>query len=777
MRFNCDLLKQLFFVVLLWTGFVEAENLTFTFNQTSTQNCCELKKNLTFNQIKIQNKGDQPLLNFYLTTNHNAYDFKIRTLSPQCFEYISQKESVFFNTEAKLDYPQWDNHTPSDHEAVAQDPLLFLRRHGFSETEIGKAAYAYAELDFFNFTPSKKHYGEQANLFYDLFPQEELIYKIDSSTRLYTISQKVNLSQRSLEFTYKAPFPIICIENQSSQPIHLSNIGITLETQEVHQLSEPLNLLNISTSQPTQGVVKVFSIAPLCTFPALDLNPQGISLNAQNSTTIEVAYEEMETNDQPLLIGQIETIENDRFLDFYLSTDLCYEKISWQIASHSEFLANTIELHHEEVDTKQVRLTAFSESFLNPAQTYYFRLRGYQNKEWTQWSSALPFRVEKPLPPLNPSFHKETNGEFDLTWDPPSDQPLTYWIYGSNAIDFIPSLYFAQELKGVDEKGGNQVYQQNDNLIIKTTSNHVTLEHPLPFYRIIAEHNGHFSLPSPLIYLYDQQLCLPRTCLKITKSPLQQASRKSIQPVYPNSQADLIPLYTPAPHIHPHVWAYVQPYLLPENHPAKYKLDRIFTRTRATLNAASLQQAGFNNNVAGLYSGAVVTTHPKIKGYFIKLFTDDCPQRLDWKQWTTRIQGAQSIKKAIVQKGYHKMFKVPQKWIYPLPPEPSPPLGHHRHDFILIAEEMDILPTRENYSRWRKKMTPKLLEAFYTLVKEEGLSDSVYAFNLPFCYDGKLAFIDTEHHHEWPVYFQRTLKYLSESMGQYLAEIDARGGP
>lgn len=73
-------------------------------------------------------------------------------------------------------------------------------------------------------------------------------------------------------------------------------------------------------------------------------------------------------------------------------------------------------------------------------------------------------------------------------------------------------------------------------------------------------------------------------------------------------------------------------------------------------------------------------------------------------------------------------------------------------------------------------MTPKLLEAFYYLVKSEGLSDSVYAFNLPFCRDGKLAFIDTEHHHEWPVYFQRTLKYLSEPMQKFLTELDAKNG-
>jgi hypothetical protein len=234
--------------------------------------------------------------------------------------------------------------------------------------------------------------------------------------------------------------------------------------------------------------------------------------------------------------------------------------------------------------------------------------------------------------------------------------------------------------------------------------------------------------------------------------------------------------YEKSPYVSSEVWEYVKHFLLPSNHPVKAKLDKIFSASRVTLNEYSLMQAGFERSNVRKFSNNIVSKHPELPGYLVKLFTDEQDIE-DYAPLICRIDGAQYIRNEIKAHGYEDMFSVPNKWIYPLPSEPSPPEGYHRKNFILVVEDMKIYRKSKNYLRWKEKMTPKRADAMYVLLQNVGLIDSIYPFNLPFCEDGRQAFIDTEHHHKWPVRFQLMLQFFSPEMEQHWRIIVGNGGP
>lgn len=231
-----------------------------------------------------------------------------------------------------------------------------------------------------------------------------------------------------------------------------------------------------------------------------------------------------------------------------------------------------------------------------------------------------------------------------------------------------------------------------------------------------------------------------------------------------------------SPYISAEIWQKVQPYLILEKHPIKTKLDQLFRAKRITMSSSTLASAGFVHVRPRKYSRCVVTTHPLLKGYIIKLFLDTQASQCDWQKFISRAQGAQSVQEAINRLGYGSMFKVPKKWIYPLPADPAPHPALHRKNFILVEEDMKIVSDKENRLRWMNDhyMTKERLTAYYTLIKEQGLTDCIHCNNVPFCKDGKMAFVDTEFHHEPYVDARNVAKYLTPNGKQIWAEIIAK---
>lgn len=210
------------------------------------------------------------------------------------------------------------------------------------------------------------------------------------------------------------------------------------------------------------------------------------------------------------------------------------------------------------------------------------------------------------------------------------------------------------------------------------------------------------------------------------------------------------------------VWESVFPYLLPVDFPIKEHLDALFSSKRVTESFDSLKEAGFTNAVPRRRTFIIVTKHPDFPGYVFKLFVDEQPyhkNKPEHKWWIDRIDGVQRIQEIIDQQDWNEFFKTPKKWIYQLPDYPSPPQGLTRKNFILIEEDMQILDLQSNEEAW-KNISFDLLEKVYFIVETAGLRDSKID-NIPFSYDGKLSFLDTQEINKWPVAYHRIARFLS----------------
>lgn len=227
--------------------------------------------------------------------------------------------------------------------------------------------------------------------------------------------------------------------------------------------------------------------------------------------------------------------------------------------------------------------------------------------------------------------------------------------------------------------------------------------------------------------------------------------------------------YVCHPYVPQSIWSHLEPYFLPVNHPIKRRLDRFFEKQRATQSAKTFEEAGFGKPKMRQPTNILVGKHPLFPGYVFKVFLDTQPPVIEWDNWIKRIEGARAIQNCLSRYQF-RHFRVPQKWIYPLPENPSPPLSshYHRKNFILIAEDMHILSSKQNLKAFKKKISRQILDELYVILTEEGLIDSVYPSNIPFTEEGDLAFIDTEHHHsDADIPYHKLTPFLSTDMQKY----------
>ena len=234
--------------------------------------------------------------------------------------------------------------------------------------------------------------------------------------------------------------------------------------------------------------------------------------------------------------------------------------------------------------------------------------------------------------------------------------------------------------------------------------------------------------------------------------------------------------YVRNPYVSEDLWDALVPYFLPTDSPIRPVLDHIFSKRRALRSPAALRKSGFHLMKHSKVKNFIVAKHPKLKGYIIKAYLDTS-DAVEWEWWKKRIDGAHVIQDSIEKHGFENILRTTKKWIYPLPAEPSPKEGHMRRNFILIVKEVDILNQHDNRKAYRKKMTPKILNALYTVIMENRLIDSVYSNNVPFCRDGRLAFIDTEHAQDTtrPVPIATVAQYLSPKMYEYWEQLITHG--
>lgn len=214
-------------------------------------------------------------------------------------------------------------------------------------------------------------------------------------------------------------------------------------------------------------------------------------------------------------------------------------------------------------------------------------------------------------------------------------------------------------------------------------------------------------------------------------------------------------------------WAEVVPYLLPEDHPAYKKLEKLFSKARWTESLDSLKEGKFLFKKHKAWDNVVVAKHDKLRGYILKIYTDDQMGVNARALFLQRVRGAQFIQEVIENHNYSDMFDVPRKWIYVLPETNVNPSLDTKH-FILVAEDMHIVDQDLNYSFWKSSNVSKeLLLALFTLLTEGGLIDSIYIDNIPLNLEGKIVFIDTEHYQKRPIKYHYLTKRFSKSNQVY----------
>lgn len=215
----------------------------------------------------------------------------------------------------------------------------------------------------------------------------------------------------------------------------------------------------------------------------------------------------------------------------------------------------------------------------------------------------------------------------------------------------------------------------------------------------------------------------------------------------------------------------IRPYLLPEDHPAKVKLDKIFHKARASFDDASLEKAGFTIKFRQPRSFIRVVSHPSLPGYLLKLVTDEelreKQDKPEWYWFVNRCKGVQKIKNVLAA---HKIkyFVAPNKWIYPLPAHPYPAKGdltHARKIVVLLVDDMKLVSKKANLTAWKKEIEKKHLDELYTIINAVG-GHSYRASNIPQTVKGKFAFIDTEYPTSPPT-FGDIRRYLSPKRQVY----------
>lgn len=211
------------------------------------------------------------------------------------------------------------------------------------------------------------------------------------------------------------------------------------------------------------------------------------------------------------------------------------------------------------------------------------------------------------------------------------------------------------------------------------------------------------------------------------------------------------------------VWENLQPYFLPEDHPIKAQLDEIFT-FRATRDVSSMIKAGFENVHIRRYTKLTACKHPRLNGYLVKVFLDTIHKKKpDYHYWAKRIEGAKAIRKYIEKHQLGHIFKVPNKWLYPLPFS----IGQKRH-FALIVEDMHILDDVESERRWGgQDITHFQLKSLFDLVTALGFWDCTKPENIPFSVDGRIAFVDTENRYSQNIRYHKLTPLLSSKNRVY----------
>ncbi len=206
----------------------------------------------------------------------------------------------------------------------------------------------------------------------------------------------------------------------------------------------------------------------------------------------------------------------------------------------------------------------------------------------------------------------------------------------------------------------------------------------------------------------------------------------------------------------------VDSYLMPKEHPAYGKLNKLFTDVELFDSPEALRENGFEVNKR-VHQKLMVFTHPSVDGYIFKRFKNSVDNEKQKELYLKRLKGASLIRRLIKKNGFQHVV-APKKWLFALP--------DYDDEYVVVAERFDICPgddhpESENVARY-KNIEPETLKEYCMLMRLLGGCDA-WPRNQPFTKDGKIAFIDTEHVGQKEAHFHRHILPLLDPLRQELA--------
>lgn len=211
------------------------------------------------------------------------------------------------------------------------------------------------------------------------------------------------------------------------------------------------------------------------------------------------------------------------------------------------------------------------------------------------------------------------------------------------------------------------------------------------------------------------------------------------------------------------------PYLLEESHALKPILDNIFKKNIAIQSDDELIKARFSI-ISPRPEGMRVVSHPKLKGYLLKLFPFQ-EQKDDSRDITWAVERCKSARtlRNLVAENDMKYFAIPNKWIYLLPNHKKLKAEGYKNYAILVVDDMKITSVSESKKAWKNVDSKEAIDELYSILTIG--SSSKLAENIPYSRSyKKFTCIDTERPRKKPP--SATVKaYLSPTMAAYWEEL------
>lgn len=705
------------------------------------------------------------------------------------FEYFFNGEWHLVDPTRNALYLRLDNQSIASAQELIDDPFLILRTHCFGKfrsMDVGRSWRNFALLQVRNavYEPPVTTTFSEAFRGLDIYPDERMDFRCVANTPVTRVMHKVSVSQRRKSdgsLLYRGLFPIKRVSNNTSAAVRLVGEGLSVEAGEVLDIESHL-LFNIHFScAADDGEIVIESDAARTAVPLLQCGRQKVGLigEGQREATVQVDYQvDTELLQKP--VPRVDVVSIGNVFDHALpsfevqASQMDMDLLWWQVTRSDEDLAVVSNLDQVIPFTNHISLDRIADSFLSNNVEYRLFVRGRAQGVWGEWSIPFPFRVIKPEPIGDVSFKKRCHKRYEISWEPSASPNVNYHVFGSNSLDFMPDIYYG---KRVDRILGAEVTESIDdyNHVIATNDCSITVNGDLAYYRVVAESRGHYSLPSPLIRVYDTELIQERNVLR---GSVSENAQFSAERVYYTQEGPIIEesVFTPPEREE------ARPYLLPSNHPAYARLSRLFRSGRLVATPDSWYGAGFHDAFQGIPSPALmVGEHPELPGYRVKAYFDVQPSGVDrsplpyCQRLLDRAKGAEMLLQVLKERNY-QYLGVPQMWLYLLPSQPllEPEQTGPSNPCVLIVEDAKLVSPEANLEAYRTRITPSMLDGLVRIISL-GIPH-LNPDSLRFAEDGRMIFVDTAGCLEgkWRANYNEILPYLSPENAEYWKKIVRR---